>query len=639
MYFLSLIILLNACSTAVSIKIILYLDSIDDIRNHCLTIGSALYTGNNEIKLIFRRNESDTGKMRLFYNEMLLLNNNETVLISDGHSIIQRGINENDHYDESQITFPTENGCWPFTHPHPSIYNCPLMQGEKYVQNRGKETPKACSMLREKAEKIDEVNKDRLSIYLNSGLSIGKVHQFKRLFNATIKLDSSLPALCKHYVGLLSWLYLQEEHGIQLDYDKKILVLANQNHLNFKFDYKTGLWMFGEGNKANNPVAIRFHGVEMYYDFFYHALHDYYSKRNTSIMDKTINVDGNNKTFRDVCINENDNTSHVEYQDDTCMFGYSIISKYESFMSEFTQWRFGCMCITGTKKVELKGWINVQPYGFYKGQMLKFFGDVSLSSELSATGCGFVRLQDDGSLPVELAEELLYNGSPMLSHSFLKPARSIIFYPDFHFIEGYGFKDIINKIAVSSKAHMFDHQIKQVFWRGSTTGEINGNCFDMPRYKVCNLSASLPWCNFKISKILPGHSCNNVNISKELLSSRVDEWNWLNYTGILNIDGHVNAWGLLWRLASKSTVFSVESEFTNPYIELMIPWQHYIPIKADLSDLEEQTKIIISKNLSDILFLKNIVENANKLAKSFTYESEVDRVARELSVVWQLKDD
>jgi hypothetical protein len=148
----------------------------------------------------------------------------------------------------------------------------------------------------------------------------------------------------------------------------------------------------------------------------------------------------------------------------------------------------------------------------------------------------------------------------------------------------------------------------------------------------------LPWCNFKFTKVNGNHGCNHDIINKELISPYVAEWAWLNYKGILNIDGHVNAWGLLWRLASKSTLFNVESEFTNPYIELMVPWQHYIPIKSDFSDLDKHTKLIISKNLTDILLLKNIIENANKLAQSFTYESEVDRVARELSVVWQLKE-
>lgn len=630
---LVLLVLINlAVTIGVKLKVILYIDDLSDIKSYCLTIGSALYS-RNEVRIISKTNITlDKNIMKNqhyneyyneYYNEILTLDENDTVLLAFGHNIIQRDINENDVFDN--VTFSTEVGCWPFTHPHPHLYSCPLMQGEQYMQDR-RTAPKACTMLREKAEKIDEINKDRLSVFLHSGLGIGKVHQLKKFLGAMISLDQSLPPLCKNYGALASWLYIQEDM-IKLDYSRDLLVSAFQNHLNFKFDYKEGLWMFGEGIKPTYPLAIAFHGDTSYYSYFYNFL-----RKNESI-DHTISINGNSKSFMDVCDNEIFNVTKAESDDDACMYGYNIISKYDSFTKEFYQWRFGCICITKSKKIEMKGWFKTQHYEYYMGQIKKFFTDVSQSSDLLATGCGFIRDSDDGSLPVELADELLKNGSPMLSHSFRKPARSIIFFPDFHFIEKQGFKALVEHIATSGKEHKFEHQVSQVFWRGSTTG-VAESCFDLPRFKACNLSSLLPWCNFKFTKVIDG--CEPGSITKELLSPYTEELEWLKYKGILNIDGHVNAWGLLWRLASKSVLFSVESEHTNSYIELMIPWQHYVPLKADFSDLAEHTKLVTSKNFSEVLMLKNIVENANKLAQSFTYESEVDRVARELSTVWQL---
>jgi len=634
-----LIILLLSINNTISIKIIIYIDNIDNIQNYCLNIGSALYTRNYQIRIISSKSRTgnpeidDMRKIYAYYDEMYLLNDNDTVLISDGHNIIQRDLNDNDLLNLNEVLFATEIECWPFTHSHPTIYSCPLMQGDQYIKNPSKAKPRACTMLKEKAEKVDEANKDRLSIFLNSKLSIGKVYQYKKLFKDFTNLESTLPPLCKNYVGLLSWLYLQQDQGIKLDYEKKLLVSAYHNHLNFKFDYSQGLWMFGAGATTVYPLALEFHHDEKYYNFFYDTIEKYYTSNSSSIADKSISVNGKMMSFVDVC-SENVSTTSYDKEDDACMYGYNIISKYESFISQFSQWRFGCICISKNKGVELKGWIKFTHYEYYKGQLENFFRDVSKNLELTATGCAFMRVSDEAYLPVDLAEELLKNGSPMLSHSFRKPARNIIFFPDFHFIAKRGFRDLISNITSGSKTEL----VKKVFWRGSTTGSVGKHCFDLPRYQVCNLSLSLPWCDFKISKVLPNNNCLNANIQNEMLSAYVDEFQWTKYSGILDIDGHVNAWGLLWRLASKSTLFHVESQYTNTYMELMLPWQHYIPIKADLSDLAEHTKLVISKNISDILMLNNIVENANKLAKSFTYESEVERVARELSVVWKLKD-
>ena len=56
------------------------------------------------------------------------------------------------------------------------------------------------------------------------------------------------------------------------------------------------------------------------------------------------------------------------------------------------------------------------------------------------------------------------------------------------------------------------------------------------------------------------------------------EVEWANSSGILDVDGNVNAWGLYWRLASGSTIFKVESEYISSYTEHALPFVHYIPI-------------------------------------------------------------
>ena len=105
----------------------------------------------------------------------------------------------------------------------------------------------------------------------------------------------------------------------------------------------------------------------------------------------------------------------------------------------------------------------------------------------------------------------------------------------------------------------------------------------------------------------------------------------MDYRGVLDIDGNVNAWGLYWRLASGSVVYRVDSEFSNPYTTAMKPWVHYIPIAGDLSNLISMTHAIQSDNTS---LAENIVKNAEALIQGFTYEKEVERMAKELNALW-----
>jgi len=107
---------------------------------------------------------------------------------------------------------------------------------------------------------------------------------------------------------------------------------------------------------------------------------------------------------------------------------------------------------------------------------------------------------------------------------------------------------------------------------------------------------------------------------------------WARNKGVLDIAGHTNAYGLLWRLASGSVVFRVESKYTNAYIRRLRPWRHYIPIRSDLSDLINVTRLVKVRNF------KFIVENARSLVSEFTYEREVDRVAKELADLWNAKN-
>ena len=69
-----------------------------------------------------------------------------------------------------------------------------------------------------------------------------------------------------------------------------------------------------------------------------------------------------------------------------------------------------------------------------------------------------------------------------------------------------------------------------------------------------------------------------IRVTDICMSPRAAEAAWADSSGILDVDGNVNAWGLYWRLASGSTIFKVESEHISAYTEHAVPFVHYVPI-------------------------------------------------------------
>jgi hypothetical protein len=58
---------------------------------------------------------------------------------------------------------------------------------------------------------------------------------------------------------------------------------------------------------------------------------------------------------------------------------------------------------------------------------------------------------------------------------------------------------------------------------------------------------------------------------------------------MIDVDGEVNSWSALWwKLYSNSVIFKVDSHYEQWYYKDLKEWVHYIPVKSDLSDLEER---------------------------------------------------
>ena len=62
------------------------------------------------------------------------------------------------------------------------------------------------------------------------------------------------------------------------------------------------------------------------------------------------------------------------------------------------------------------------------------------------------------------------------------------------------------------------------------------------------------------------------------------------YKYIINVEGHVSAFRLSLELSMGSVILMVNSKWKIWYSDMLIPYTHYVPVKADLSNLIEQIK-------------------------------------------------
>ena len=144
----------------------------------------------------------------------------------------------------------------------------------------------------------------------------------------------------------------------------------------------------------------------------------------------------------------------------------------------------------------------------------------------------------------------------------------------------------------------WQERLPLAFWRGATTGShqidltnLDNNC----RYQLSRLSRC--WPNRLDARFNRVVQCRNAAAhdqvkqrlqQEQLLSPTVHPWHAGLHAWQIDIDGNVNSWGLLWKLLSGSCVLRVNSCRTQWFHHLLQPWEHLVPVQADLSDLEAQ---------------------------------------------------
>ncbi|KAJ7617371.1 glycosyl transferase family 90-domain-containing protein [Roridomyces roridus] len=182
---------------------------------------------------------------------------------------------------------------------------------------------------------------------------------------------------------------------------------------------------------------------------------------------------------------------------------------------------------------------------------------------------------------------------PMLSMAKVSPCFSDILFPtEYYYDRSWwsGKYEHPDDVAWEDKK-------PQIYWRGKSTGGkiIGENYHHFMRFKLADLGAGYPdLLDVKLTQVddlACGDGCDSDAIAREYnitgdWAAREDVY---SYKYAVDVDGETFSGRFLGLLRSGSLVFkaTIFEEYFNGWLK---PFEHYIPVKADLSDLVQQVK-------------------------------------------------
>lgn len=167
-------------------------------------------------------------------------------------------------------------------------------------------------------------------------------------------------------------------------------------------------------------------------------------------------------------------------------------------------------------------------------------------------------------------------------------------------IYGYGFDWVDNmcqRVEAKVKDQSWDSLITKLYWRGNTTDghEEYGGCYTRknwmlhPRGKVCSLSLQYPDLLDAKFVLDPEYGLCSEDVIQVLPSSgRVPFETCLDYKYQLVVTGIVAPWQCDWKGHAGRVIFKQSMPWEVYWYPLFKPWEHYIPVAADCSDLMDR---------------------------------------------------
>lgn len=169
---------------------------------------------------------------------------------------------------------------------------------------------------------------------------------------------------------------------------------------------------------------------------------------------------------------------------------------------------------------------------------------------------------------------------------------------------GYGRAILYNRNFIKNIKHSIPWKDKknEIIWRGSPTGPQDDTNF---RIKFCDLY---------MDKYDVGITTTWDRWDPKYLKEKMTKLDMLKYKYQISFEGNTGSTDIIWKLSSNSVVIMKKPILESWTMEgLLKPYVHYVPLKDDLSDLDEIVKWCKDNDEK----CQEIVKNANNFMKEF----------------------
>ena len=173
-----------------------------------------------------------------------------------------------------------------------------------------------------------------------------------------------------------------------------------------------------------------------------------------------------------------------------------------------------------------------------------------------------------------------YKGIPMFSWCGSKDTLDMVF-PTYELTEAslecMGRQSLDTLAALGKNNVPWDEKTEKLFWRGRDSRQERLDLVRLSKKHPEIINASITAFFF-------------FRDQEEELGRHpyVSFFDFFNYKYQMNLDGTVAAYRLPFLLAGGALVFKADSPYYEHFYPSLTPWQHYVPVKADLSDLLEK---------------------------------------------------
>lgn len=188
------------------------------------------------------------------------------------------------------------------------------------------------------------------------------------------------------------------------------------------------------------------------------------------------------------------------------------------------------------------------------------------------------------------------------------------------------FRDLKN---IKKNDISFEKKKNEIIWRGGTTGYGFGNHIPFRSSsretlirKYCNDDSLKKGINVGLTQIVQ-EARKRESFYKQYKKPNMTQKELLEYKYILSVEGNDVATNLKWILNSNSVLLMPRPQLESWIMEShLVPYVHYVPIKDDFSNLEQQLHWCNQHQKE----CKEIVKKANEYIKIFLNENNEQKI-------------